>query len=367
MNCIVKKCNVPKGWKREEVMRKTGVNKGKIDVNIISPKGKIFRSQKELSQYILDKKLSVKIEDFNFSQKCLNSQNENVVSFASTPIFSGELASEVDEGKNQLHLNNTPVSMKQNDLPNTNLQHTHISTQTEKNFSISLPILSNDWILDDSIDMYFEILYLKKLVNNDVCLVKPAVCQAIKYCKYEDLDFITKPLSLDEKAYIVLPVSDAAPVMQVAGSHWSLLLYVKSNKTFYYLDSVNQYNIDSAKLLFDRISKYLSPSESTKFKILDCPQQKNNIDCGVYLLLMVDWFIKGLHSGASLVENYFDQLEIKEKDVILKRALLAYLMHNHQYTKLSRATINALILHPSCQSIHRKPLLLIQKIQEICG
>lgn len=35
-----------KGWKREKVIRKKGLSKGKIDVYIKSPRGKMFRSKK---------------------------------------------------------------------------------------------------------------------------------------------------------------------------------------------------------------------------------------------------------------------------------------------------------------------------------
>lgn len=55
-------CKVPKGWIREEVIRKNGVNKGKIDIYIKSPRGKIFRSKKELVSYIEKNKLSYSLQ-----------------------------------------------------------------------------------------------------------------------------------------------------------------------------------------------------------------------------------------------------------------------------------------------------------------
>lgn len=63
---------LPKGWKREEVIRKTGVSKGKKDIKIFSPKGKVFYKKSELENYIVKNKLPYNIEQFNFSVKKQN-------------------------------------------------------------------------------------------------------------------------------------------------------------------------------------------------------------------------------------------------------------------------------------------------------
>lgn len=119
--------NVPKGWKRDEVIRKRGVNKGKIDIYITSPKGKVFRSKKELSQYIHEKNLNLKIEDFNFSIK-KSSMNVNTDSYlnlrnsssdskkcfvaqkSTEPILSQSL------GTNHTPFSSTPTPSQQNTL-----------------------------------------------------------------------------------------------------------------------------------------------------------------------------------------------------------------------------------------------------------
>ncbi|XP_054272651.1 polycomb protein Scm [Macrosteles quadrilineatus] len=62
--------NLPNGWRREEIKRKNGTSKGKIDVYIISPSGKSFRSKKELAQYCAENNLSLDIEGFFLKKKC---------------------------------------------------------------------------------------------------------------------------------------------------------------------------------------------------------------------------------------------------------------------------------------------------------
>ncbi|XP_056313161.1 methyl-CpG-binding domain protein 2 [Danio aesculapii] len=43
---------LPPGWKKEEVIRKSGLSAGKSDVYYYSPKGKKFRSKPQLSRYL---------------------------------------------------------------------------------------------------------------------------------------------------------------------------------------------------------------------------------------------------------------------------------------------------------------------------
>ncbi|XP_077989092.1 methyl-CpG-binding domain protein 2-like [Glandiceps talaboti] len=51
----VEECGaLPKGWKREEVIRKSGLSAGKSDVYYFSPSGKKFRSKPQLARYLGD-------------------------------------------------------------------------------------------------------------------------------------------------------------------------------------------------------------------------------------------------------------------------------------------------------------------------
>ncbi|XP_004929675.1 methyl-CpG-binding domain protein 3 isoform X1 [Bombyx mandarina] len=60
---------LPKGWQREEVVRKTGLSAGKVDVYYYSPTGKKFRSKPELVRYLGD---SVDLSCFDFQQGQIN-------------------------------------------------------------------------------------------------------------------------------------------------------------------------------------------------------------------------------------------------------------------------------------------------------
>jgi len=61
---------LPKGWQREEVLRKSGLSAGKVDVYYYSPSGKKFRSKPQLARYLGD---SLDLACFDFQQGRLNS------------------------------------------------------------------------------------------------------------------------------------------------------------------------------------------------------------------------------------------------------------------------------------------------------
>nr|CAG4638663.1 EOG090X0BDJ [Cyclestheria hislopi] len=64
-------CNaLPKGWQREEVIRRTGLSAGKVDVFYYSPNGKKFRSKPQLVRYLGD---SVDLATFDFRTGKVNS------------------------------------------------------------------------------------------------------------------------------------------------------------------------------------------------------------------------------------------------------------------------------------------------------
>jgi len=60
---------LPKGWIREEIIRKTGLSAGKIDVVYYSPNGKKFKTKPQLSRYLGD---SFDLSGFDFQTGKVN-------------------------------------------------------------------------------------------------------------------------------------------------------------------------------------------------------------------------------------------------------------------------------------------------------
>ncbi|KAJ4445943.1 hypothetical protein ANN_12629 [Periplaneta americana] len=61
---------LPKGWQREEVIRKSGLSAGKVDVYYYSPNGKKFRSKPQLARYLGD---ALDLATFDFRSGKINS------------------------------------------------------------------------------------------------------------------------------------------------------------------------------------------------------------------------------------------------------------------------------------------------------
>lgn len=209
------------------------------------------------------------------------------------------------------------------------------------NMEACLSLLGNKWIMDDSITLYFDCLEEKKI--KQTCFIKPAIVQAIKCL--EDTNTIIEPLELKDKNYIFIPINNAEKDEE--GSHWSLLFYNKSEKTCYYLDSNKQSNIKHARIVFSKIKNYLCTSDNNhiNLRIVDCPQQDNGYDCGIYLLLFVDWLISTIvvksQSESIFILNSTKNYNITTQDTIRKRALLAYI--TYQQKNLVKEVIKSLI------------------------
>ncbi|KAG8332517.1 SUMO1 sentrin specific peptidase 8 [Homalodisca vitripennis] len=99
---------------------------------------------------------------------------------------------------------------------------------------------------------------------------------------YEDV--VITPDVLEDTLY---SVNNAVTEGEGSGTHWSLLFYLRTDNTFYYFDSIKQYNLKPAVEMFNKLSKCVS-SEQATFKSVVCPQQNNSLDCGIYMLLFVD-------------------------------------------------------------------------------
>uniref|UniRef100_A0A1B6LTU7 MBD domain-containing protein n=1 Tax=Graphocephala atropunctata TaxID=36148 RepID=A0A1B6LTU7_9HEMI len=145
--------NVPKGWQRSEVKRKNGVSKGKIDIQFTSPKGKLFRSKKELWKYINEKKLSLDINNFNFSTK-----SKNNTSFSQSNRDAQTDVVLTDDTRKHLAANSSVMEK-------ILISSQDASTQSpDSGLGLSFSILGNDWVMDDTIQ-YNKYIFKYLLIN----------------------------------------------------------------------------------------------------------------------------------------------------------------------------------------------------------
>lgn len=139
---------LPKGWKISQVTRKKGLSKGKIDVYVYSPNGKIFRSKKELSRHIQDHNLSINADDFYKPMKTSVTVSPELNSSVTS------LSSRVSDG------NEDPTVFNSSDLP---VSASVLSSGTEVGAADESDLQFTD--CDDEFDLSQTVLELSECVS----------------------------------------------------------------------------------------------------------------------------------------------------------------------------------------------------------
>ncbi|CAI7765283.1 unnamed protein product [Closterium sp. NIES-53] len=123
--------------------------------------------------------------------------------------------------------------------------------------------------------------------NSAVLLVGPSVSFWLNICPSDDdVTETMAPLGVENKELIALAVNDNNdPTLAEAGSHWSLLLFIRSRRLFLHFDSAGSHNLEAAKGLAEKLQALLGVTVTDDtFQSASTPQQLNGYDCGVYVL-----------------------------------------------------------------------------------
>ncbi|KAG8297227.1 hypothetical protein J6590_038831 [Homalodisca vitripennis] len=225
----------------------------------------------------------------------------------------------------------------------------HKETSTDEKQCISLSVLENKWVTDDTILLYYNTLTLSFLPSDsNVLLMNAVVTHAIKCL--QDYDHLLEPLKLNEKSHIFFPIhdlhhevntndhEDKQNVYKTEGSHWSPMVFVRSVNKFLYFDSSQTYNLPHAKQISKKVNKFLGAENETSIQIVGVPQQTNTFDCGIYLTLFTDIVLQLLILGSlNTLGEPGSRLPcmIKQADILTKRAQQAYMWHKNQHLLLT--------------------------------
>lgn len=146
----------------------------------------------------------------------------------------------------------------------------------------------NDWLNDIIIGFYFEYLneqYRKD--NNQLLFIGPEVAQLLKMQDSSQYNIFLDPIEATSYDFIFFPINDCDSY-EAGGSHWSLLIYSRLEKMCYHFDSSSGINGSSAKKLARKLTKYFLEKQEKRYIEMDCPQQNNSYDCGLYVLCLAD-------------------------------------------------------------------------------
>ena len=105
----------------------------------------------------------------------------------------------------------------------------------------------------------------------------------------EEWDELANALLLPSRKWLIVPVNDNEAFDGVS-SHWSLLvLYVPNGKLLHF-DSFGCYNHNAAVATAEKLFFLLKRTDIPQVeRAIPSPQQNNNCDCGVFLLLTAEW------------------------------------------------------------------------------
>lgn len=132
-------------------------------------------------------------------------------------------------------------------------------------------------LLDD--DVITTIMEVSQEKYPDMLFVNPCITQCIQFSQNKDIPSFLDPINAKNYDNIFFVMNDTSSGNQ--GTHWSLLLLSRDIKAFCHYDSLKGVNAITAFELSKKLSDYFNV-----WKILDvdCEQQMNNTDCGIFVL-----------------------------------------------------------------------------------
>ena len=149
-------------------------------------------------------------------------------------------------------------------------------------------IENKNWLNDIIVSFYYEFLekekFKKEVDSNEMGFVNASSVQCIKLC--DDIQEVNmcflEPLELSKKRFVFFPLNNNQHSLKSGGSHWSLLVHSRDQKTFFHFDSGHGMNDHEATFLYKRIKNYFNANNIVLVNVY--AQQSNSYDCGVYVL-----------------------------------------------------------------------------------
>ena len=161
---------------------------------------------------------------------------------------------------------------------------------------------NKEWLNDTIIGFYFE--YLQHDADSNFVLkdkfffASPELTQLLKYVTPTNNIKELYPLDYYDRNIHFFPINNCNSMEQAGGTHWSLLVMVKTNLSceFYHLDTLRSTNKvganhDAAYQLYKAVGKEFG--QTTKFiDVLDMVVQHDDYNCGLYVLCITDVILK---------------------------------------------------------------------------
>ncbi|XP_022207488.2 sentrin-specific protease 8 isoform X2 [Nilaparvata lugens] len=144
------------------------------------------------------------------------------------------------------------------------------------------------WLNDTVIAFYLEYLEKEKYGETDLLLISPSVTQCLKASHEKQIPDFLDPLHAKNKSFVFMPFNDCMGFVSPGGTHWSLLVFSKSERKFYHFDSSScSVSGMQAHELARKLESYFGLTNA-QIKYMESLQQDNSYDCGIYVLCNIE-------------------------------------------------------------------------------
>ncbi|GMF28133.1 unnamed protein product [Phytophthora fragariaefolia] len=164
---------------------------------------------------------------------------------------------------------------------------------------------TRQWLNDNAVNFYLQFL-TQTAASRDVLLMDPAVASCLLHqCEDDDeLRDLARGVELAQRRLCLIPVTDN-DALGAGSSHWSLLRYAAGE--FQHFDSSAGHNRRAARRVAKAFERLLAVAGRLDGKgaadrvqeAPDAPQQQNGYDCGMYVLVLAEYFCRQHASGAA--------------------------------------------------------------------
>lgn len=165
------------------------------------------------------------------------------------------------------------------------------------------------WLNDAIIDFIYE--YCERNLDpnippNAICFLRPGMMQLLAALSDQmELESVL-PATFFTADILFMPINDSEGSIAGGGSHWSLLVFSRSDCTFRYYDSLCALNLPFANRMALKVRRTLGIVDCDFFE-MDSPQQTNGADCGIWVLIitlsLVDRITEAILDGTILADE----------------------------------------------------------------
>lgn len=112
-------------------------------------------------------------------------------------------------------------------------------------------------------------------------------------------EIFLKPLNPSDRSHIMFAINDNSSRVDAGGMHWSFCVYSRPENSFFHFDSSRGFNAQTFKTFANILKKSLK-CDTAEMVNVDCLQQDNSHDCGIFVLCHADLVYQQIAKSATI-------------------------------------------------------------------